>query len=250
MSPSFYINPPGTGSEGCIWGTSARPVGNWAPYVAGANMDDSGRTFVTLGWNPIFVFEGKGLEKTLPSFGVKIECEGCNGIPCEIDPSKGLNEVTSGTKSIGAGGAAFCVVTVPSGSKANLVVYNLDGETAPSPTKEPPKPEPTSTKEEEKETSTVVPSKSTPAKLSISLSVPTVRPGIFQENSTSTEEDETTSYTSSSDSSSTSNSDSSVTLSDEVSPTESQPNENGGRQQGGTAMAGLIVALIATVCFY
>ncbi len=50
--------------------------------------------------------------------GVKIECDGpgCNGLPCACDPSiHGMNGCSSGSVA-GAGGAAFCVVTVPPGT--------------------------------------------------------------------------------------------------------------------------------------
>ncbi|KAK5633203.1 hypothetical protein RRF57_008917 [Xylaria bambusicola] len=147
----FYINAPGVSSdEGCHWGDESQPIGNWAPYVAGANTDGSGNTFVKLGLNP--VWQDSALFSTKPAFGLKIECDGnCNGLPCEMDG----NGVTSNNKATGAGGSDFCVVTVSKGGKANIVVYNLDGssgdggdsgddETTSSP--EPsPEPTPTST---------------------------------------------------------------------------------------------------------
>ncbi|KAJ2972394.1 hypothetical protein NUW58_g9193 [Xylaria curta] len=121
----FYINAPGVSSEeGCHWGDQSKPIGNWAPYVAGANTDGSGNTFVKLGLNP--VWQDSGLFNTKPSFGLKIECDGnCNGLPCEIDGSG----VVSNLKATGAGGSDFCVVTVSKGGKANIVVFNLDGST-------------------------------------------------------------------------------------------------------------------------
>ncbi|KAI0109546.1 beta-glucosidase-domain-containing protein [Nemania sp. FL0031] len=119
----FYINAPGVSSdEGCHWGDDSTPIGNWAPYVAGANTDSSGNTFVKLGINP--VWQDSALSSTKPTFGLKIECDGdCNGLPCEIDGSG----VISNEKASGAGGADFCVVTVPKGGKGNIIVYNLDG---------------------------------------------------------------------------------------------------------------------------
>lgn len=126
----FYINPPGVSSdEGCHWGDDSKPVGNWAPYVAGANTDKDGSTFVKLGLNPIW--QGSSLFDTKPSFGLKIECEGggCNGLPCSIDG----NGVTSNNKATGAGGSDFCVVTVPKGGSANIVVQNLDGSSSDAP---------------------------------------------------------------------------------------------------------------------
>ncbi|GAM35351.1 hypothetical protein TCE0_017f03622 [Talaromyces pinophilus] len=123
----YYINPPGTGDEGCIWGTSANPIGNWAYFVAGANTDSSGNTFVKIGYNPVVQEPATPFRNTPATFGVEITCDdgaGCNGLPCKIDPSvNALNEVTSPDSSDGAGGASFCVVTVPKGKTANIVVF-------------------------------------------------------------------------------------------------------------------------------
>jgi hypothetical protein len=129
----FYINPPGhTTGEACIWGTGSQNIGNWSPYVAGANQDATGNTYVKLGYNPIYTDTFNGVK---PSFGVKIECDGhCNGLPCAIDPSSdGFGHVRSATAATGAGGADFCVVTVPKGSTANIVVFNTDGSTGGAP---------------------------------------------------------------------------------------------------------------------
>ncbi|KAI1826456.1 beta-glucosidase-domain-containing protein [Xylaria intraflava] len=119
----FYVNAPGISSaEGCVWGDDSKPIGNWAPYVAGANTDGSGDTFVKLGINP--VWQSSALYSDKPTFGLKIECDGdCNGLPCEIDGSG----VVSNEEATGAGGADFCVVTVSNGGKANIVIFNLDG---------------------------------------------------------------------------------------------------------------------------
>ncbi|PYH48318.1 SUN domain-containing protein [Aspergillus saccharolyticus JOP 1030-1] len=126
----FYINPPGYSTDtACVWGTSASPIGNWSPYVAGANTDATGDTYVKIGWNPIYLETTTPFRDVVPDFGVEIECEGdgCNGLPCKIDPDvNGVNEMT-GSSSIGAGGAAFCVVTVPKGETANIVVFDKAG---------------------------------------------------------------------------------------------------------------------------
>ncbi|KAL3445325.1 hypothetical protein BJX65DRAFT_281525 [Aspergillus insuetus] len=126
----FYINPPGKDTAtACVWGTSDNPWGNWSPYVAGANTDSNGNTFVKIGWNPIYLEPATPFRNTVPDFGVEIECSGggCNGLPCKIDPAEnGVNEVT-GSSSDGAGGASFCVVTVPKGSKASIVVFDGSG---------------------------------------------------------------------------------------------------------------------------
>ncbi|RKF60253.1 putative secreted beta-glucosidase adg3 [Erysiphe neolycopersici] len=139
----YYINPPGVGvEEACVWGNASKPVGNWSPYVAGANTDESGRTFVKVGWNPIFT--GSALSSTPPQFGVKITCDGggCNGTPCSIDPAVGgVGKVQSANTATGAGGADFCVVTVPKGSKANIEVFSsgpshiTSEENSPKPSK-------------------------------------------------------------------------------------------------------------------
>ncbi|KPM38875.1 hypothetical protein AK830_g7659 [Neonectria ditissima] len=124
----YYINPPGVGEEGCIWGSEDEPVGNWSPYVAGANTDSKGQTFVKLGWNPIW--EDSGLKSTLPEFGVEIKCPdgGCNGLPCKIDPSDGEGKVGSSLSAVGAGNAAFCVVTVSKGSTAQIIAFSVGSD--------------------------------------------------------------------------------------------------------------------------
>ncbi|KAK6342561.1 hypothetical protein TWF718_007964 [Orbilia javanica] len=126
----YYINPPGVSvEEGCIWGSTAHPRGNWAPYVAGANIDDNGNTFTKIGWNPIYLEPTTPFRNERPDWGIKIVCEEgkqCNGLPCIIDPATdAVNEVNGdgGSSTNGAGGANFCVVTAPKGSKAILVTF-------------------------------------------------------------------------------------------------------------------------------
>lgn len=129
----FFINPPGVPVEdGCIWGTKEKPHGNWSPYVAGANQDKNGDTFVTLGWNPIYIEPETPFREERPDFGVRIKCEGsCTGLPCEINPDKNdVNEITkpeSSGNAPGAGGAHFCVVNVKKGGKAIVEVFNAGG---------------------------------------------------------------------------------------------------------------------------
>ncbi|CUM63081.1 uncharacterized protein PRCAT00000646001 [Priceomyces carsonii] len=121
----YYINAPGIStSDACSWGTSSKPQGNWAPYVAGANVDDSGKTFVKIGWNPKHIDDFSGQK---PDFGVRVTCENesdCNGLDCELNPKNGYNSVkgSSGDKQEGA---SFCVVTVNKGSKANIEVFDV-----------------------------------------------------------------------------------------------------------------------------
>jgi hypothetical protein len=126
----YYINPPGidTGTA-CVWGGNSNPFGNWSPYVAGANTDNSGNTFIKLGWNPIYLEPTTPFRNQMPNWGVKIDCPngGCNGLPCSIDPSQNSVNQMVGSASNGAGGGAFCVVTVAKGSTANFVVFNTGG---------------------------------------------------------------------------------------------------------------------------
>lgn len=261
----FYINPPGTGSEGCIWGDSSKPIGNWAAYVAGANTDSNGQTFVKIGWNP--VYQASGLGSTKPSYGVKIECPGgdCNGLPCAIAPH-GSGSVDSKLAAAGAGGADFCVVTVPKGSTANIVVYdgsggNGGGDDASSSSessKAPPPPstsqaptttqQPTTTSSSTSTTPTSTSTSTTPSSTSSSSTssehhYPTVLPGIFHENSTTSSDSDSSTYITSSPS---------ATHAPSKAPapkTKTKDNE-AGRQQGNAALVSLIVAFIATACFF
>ncbi|ODV78555.1 uncharacterized protein CANTADRAFT_53707 [Suhomyces tanzawaensis NRRL Y-17324] len=121
----YYINAPGvSASDGCIWGSKDKPKGNWAPYVAGANVDDNGNTFIKIGWNPKYIDDFSG-EK--PSFGIRISCADgdCNGSGCEIDPSKtGYNGV-SGDSSGKQQGASYCVITAKDLKSANIEVFSI-----------------------------------------------------------------------------------------------------------------------------
>ncbi|KAI8679682.1 hypothetical protein NCS57_00246700 [Fusarium keratoplasticum] len=314
----FYINPPGVGEEGCIWGTEDEPIGNWSPYVAGANTEASGTTFVKLGWNPIW--EDSALKSKLPDFGVEIKCPdgGCNGLPCKIDPSDGEGKVESNEGAIGAGNSAFCVVTVPKGSTAQIVAFSVgsgsgsddsdsdDGEMGikkveESSTTEKAKPsttttvaetttsekttsttkEATSTTEEstttseapttssEETTSTSIESTTTTSEESTTeesttstpttstskvhkstkavtttkvvttkKAAPTVKPGIFHENGTTT-------FTGAQ----VTEKPAATEAGSEAAPTQSKEGE-AGRHQGNAAVAGLVVAFIAAACFF
>ena len=61
----------------------------------------------------------------MPTWGVQITCSGgnCNGLPCAIDPSQNSVNQMVGSSTDGAGGGAFCVVTVPKGATANFEVF-------------------------------------------------------------------------------------------------------------------------------
>ncbi|KAM3124028.1 hypothetical protein CJJ07_004539 [Candidozyma auris] len=120
----YYINPLGVSTdEGCVWGTKDKSVGNWAPYVTGANTDSDGRTFLKIGWNPKYIDDFKDK----PSFGIRITCDGndCDDNSCEIDPSKdGYNGISGGStgKSLGA---SYCVVTAKDKKKATIEVFSV-----------------------------------------------------------------------------------------------------------------------------
>ncbi|KAK1836494.1 hypothetical protein QBC39DRAFT_247896 [Podospora conica] len=257
----YYINPPGVASgEGCVWGTPAKPVGNWSPYVAGANTVADGNTFVKIAWNPIYT--GEGYAGVKPTFGVKIECPdgGCNGLPCGINPeTDGFNGVSSPVKANGVGGANFCVVTVPKGKTANIVVYNLDGSSsggsvkvAPSSTKEKEKEKPAPTSTSETSTSTTAPptsseaSSTSVAKPSTSRGPKFIPGGIFHENSTYTETEEGSSTygTTTRPSLGASSTASADAPKDTVLKSEAAAGQTSG------AIAGLIVAFVAAAALF
>lgn len=204
----YYINAPGVSvEEGCVWGTSANPVGNWSPYTAGGNTVADGTTYMKIGWNPIYLEPTTPFRNVRPNFGIEIECDGpdCNGLPCKIDPSTmAVNVMDALDIFTGAGGATGCVVTVPPGSKANIVVFEVDsnGDTSSSETvsvpTSTPTPTPTSSSSSiETPTETPTPTSSTstptPTPSSESSSSSTATP-----TSTSTETATTTSAVSSS----------------------------------------------------
>lgn len=114
--------------------------------------------------------------------------------------------MSSPVKANGVGGANFCVVTVPKGKTANIVVYNLDGSSSgggsggvkvPS-SSSTEKPAPTSTSAAAS-SSTAAPtsteaSSTSVAKPSTSRGPKFIPGGIFHENSTYTETEASSSY--------------------------------------------------------
>lgn len=129
----YYVNAPGvSAADACRWGDSSHACGNWAPYVAGANMDAAGNTFVKIGWNPVYLEESCPFRDVKPAFGVRVVCDSpgdCEGLPCAIDPGKcGVNELSSGPGTSGAGGGAFCVVTAKNHAKARIEVFDAGGD--------------------------------------------------------------------------------------------------------------------------
>ncbi|KAF7717506.1 Beta-glucosidase (SUN family) [Penicillium ucsense] len=128
----YYVNAPGvTVEEACVWGSSSNPVGNWSPFTAGANTVSNGDTYLKIGWNPIYLEPATPFRDVKPDFGIEILCDGdgCNGLPCRIDPSSmGVNRMKAPDVFTGAGGATGCVVTVPSGAKAQIVVFDASSD--------------------------------------------------------------------------------------------------------------------------
>ncbi|GMF00709.1 unnamed protein product [Ambrosiozyma monospora] len=124
----YYINPPGVSvEEGCVWGSTSNPYGNWSPYVAGFNQDDSGSTFAKIGWNPIYFEDSSPFKNKKPSFGLRLKCEdegSCNGDECEINPKKvGLNKCS--TQNLKSDGAAWCSITATGNSKVIVEVFEV-----------------------------------------------------------------------------------------------------------------------------
>ncbi|KAK7686796.1 hypothetical protein QCA50_009868 [Cerrena zonata] len=123
----YYVNPPGVSTDdACSWGSKDKSQGNWSPYVAGANMDDNGQTFVKIGWNPKYV---EDFDNKKPDFGIRVTCDDegdCNGLDCEIDPSStGFNGV-KGSDSGKQQGASYCIVTAKNKASAKIEVFSKD----------------------------------------------------------------------------------------------------------------------------
>jgi hypothetical protein len=252
---SYYINAPGVpASKGCVWGTITEPIGNWSPYVAGANTVANGQTYVKIAWNPEFL--AAPLAKTLPSFGLKIECPdgGCNGLPCSIDPSKdGVNGLSSSVGTKGVGDANFCVVTVPKGKTANIVVFNTDGSEGPATSAKPSSQPPPTTSTVAKPTSTSTTSVALTSSSSAGVSSTTPFSssttsdvfvgGLFQEDAAEGETryyNSTVSSTAAAVSTTGNNAPAAITS---IAPSPS--NNDAAADQGGSAIAGLVVALVA-----
>jgi hypothetical protein len=279
-SAHYYVNAPGISAAiGCVWGSLTKALGNWTPYVAGANTMANGDTFVKIAWNPEYLHVP--LAKVTPSYGLKIECPdgGCNGLPCAIDPSKGgVGSIESSSSATSVGGDSFCVVTVAKGKTANIVVFNTDGsqgggggdddesesdsesdsdsdEDEPEPTPEAPPPPPPKTTIRAKPTSTRVrttaaaPSPSTPSKKTTSSAAePTSSEawygGIFQEQDV---QGDTSFYTSPSPTAQPVR----TPTPDAVKPAApTSSNEGAAAAEGGSAIAGLVVALVAAAALF
>ncbi|KAK4126570.1 glycoside hydrolase family 132 protein [Parathielavia appendiculata] len=263
----YYINAPGIpASKGCVWGKITEPIGNWSPFVAGANTVASGDTYVKIAWNPEYL--STPLSQITPTFGLRIECPsgGCNGLPCAIDPSKGgVNGLDSPVSTNGVGGANFCVVTVPKGQTANIVVFNTDGSSGspgPSSSSNPPSaPSTTSTVEKptfSSETTTTTASSSAASSSSTSSSSSSSAAsssttdafygGMFQEQDAQGE----TSYYSTSPTPTPQPAASSVpdTTAGAVSPTSSNEGAAAVAAERGSAIAGLVVALVAAAALF
>ncbi|KAJ6444536.1 SUN family beta-glucosidase-like protein [Purpureocillium lavendulum] len=253
------------GIEDCKWGDANKAIGNWAAYVAGANADENGQTFVKLGYNPIW--EGSALKSQHPGFGLRVECDDCVGTPCELDPSSGVGKIGSKLASPGAGGSGFCVVTVPAGKTANIVMFDTSGggggddssksssKETPSSTSSPPEEPsttvapPTSTSPPPTSPSPPPTTSSSPPELTTSESTPssskkerpTLIPGIFHENTTSP---------TGSDQNLTSTGLGPTPTASGTPPKVSDKKGEAGRQQGSAAVAGLVVAFIAAAVLF
>ncbi|KAK0636872.1 hypothetical protein B0T17DRAFT_92654 [Bombardia bombarda] len=277
----YYINAPGVpSSKGCVWGKPDEPIGNWSPYVAGANTDANGMTFLKIAWNPIYT--GCELSKKKPNFGVKIECPGggCNGLPCSINPATdGVGGLVSPVSTVGVGGASFCVVTVPKGGTANIVVFNTDGsegsaESAPpSSSSKTPTPTPTPTPSTSSTSSTPKPTTSSTSSTSSSSSSTTlINSSVVSSSSTLSSSSESSSSTSSTSSLRIGgifhekNNNTATTYAEvipsttgpavlafatqEAAPVSTTSKNEGPADQGGAAIAGLVVALVAAAALY
>ena len=223
----------------------------------------NGDTFVKIAWNPEYL--KVPLAKITPSYGLKIECPdgGCNGLPCAIDPSKGgVGSLESPVSATSVGGDSFCVVTVAKGKTANIVVFNTDGsqggdggsdEDEPEPTSQAPEPpkttiraKPTSTRAR---TTPAAPSPSTPSKKTTSSEAePTSSAawygGIFQEQDA---QGDTSFYTTPSPTAQPVR----TPTPDAVKPAApTSSNEGAAAAEGGSAIAGLVVALVAAAALF
>ncbi|KAJ2825803.1 hypothetical protein IWW50_002686 [Coemansia erecta] len=111
-SSQFYVNLPGSTEEQCVWGTSAQPVGNWAPYIFGGGQGADGNTYISVQFNPLYTSVGFKAED---AYSVKIECEQGN---CNF-PTGGECKCEHGVCSVDNG----CTVTLSGDAKANFVLY-------------------------------------------------------------------------------------------------------------------------------
>lgn len=186
----------------------------------------------------------------VPKFGVKIECAdgaGCNGLPCEIDPSKvGVGGVTSPVSATGAGGADFCVVTVPSGAAANIVVFNAGDSGASGGTpavSKPPAAGPSAS------SSAPANSGAGGSATSVPLGPPSVLPGIFHENGTSPALN-SAATTGAPGAASTNGPNAQASSNGTGAATTSASSSEGVSQGGGAAVAGLLVAFVAAAWMY
>ncbi|KUI68117.1 putative secreted beta-glucosidase adg3 [Cytospora mali] len=242
----FYINPPGYSTEeACAWGTGLEAIGNWSPYVAGANQDSTGNTYVKIGYNPIYTSSYYGVK---PSFGLKVECDGnCNGLPCSIDPSTdGFGVVSSAESSTGAGGADFCVVTVPEGASANIVVFSTGESTESSSSSSSAQPKTTSQPPKTSTTSSAVIAESTSTTTFASST--SVFGGIFHESAVTSATGTFDEYSASAASSV--NVADATTVAVPAAATTSSKSDAANPDQGRAAFAGLVIAFAAAAVLY
>lgn len=242
---------------GCVWGKISQAIGNWSPFVAGANTMANGETFVKIAWNPEFL--SAPLARSEPKYGIKIECPdgGCNGLPCSIDPSKdGVNGLASSVGTKGVGGANFCVVTVPKGKTAHIVVFDTGGSEKPATTSKAPstpRPRPTTistvARPPSSSTAAVISSWSPSEESSTPLTSPSTTSddflgGLFQEQEVSGE----TQYYTTPDATPAPTTKSVPKVATTVVAMPS--NDGAAVDNGGSAIAGLVVALVAAAALY
>ncbi|KXN71916.1 hypothetical protein CONCODRAFT_78082 [Conidiobolus coronatus NRRL 28638] len=111
-SAHYYVNFPGTDANDCIWGSSDKPVGNWAPMVVGANQGYENNSFIMANVNPEYVKQGFNTNSSFKHFKITLQCQGngCNNDGCFVT-SKDTDKM--------------CVTTVPPGAKINFVLTAL-----------------------------------------------------------------------------------------------------------------------------
>ncbi|KAJ1963928.1 hypothetical protein GGI12_001754 [Dipsacomyces acuminosporus] len=111
-SSQFYVNLAGSNAAQCIWGSSDKPIGNWAPYIFGAGQGKDGHTYISVQYNPLYKQSGFSQQNT---YSVRIECESGS---CNF-PAGGQCKCEKGACSIENG----CTVTLVGDAKAKFVIY-------------------------------------------------------------------------------------------------------------------------------
>ncbi|KAL9060810.1 MAG: hypothetical protein Q9162_000514, partial [Coniocarpon cinnabarinum] len=128
----YYLNPPEVSKdEACGWGSAQNgPHGNWAPYVVGSVREiGQAKTYVMLGWNPVYLEAESPWRQKKPSFGVRVNCHGdCTNTGCAIDPSvHDINEVNGqqipGESTSKGPANNYCMVSASDGQEVEVEVF-------------------------------------------------------------------------------------------------------------------------------